>query len=253
MIPYRVVLSTWMDQMQLSRVVPGACIGFSIEPTYSFEDRCGMGTSTRKTIQNIWGNELPDREPLELAKIAFAVDNIPKLAVEPCSNFPWGSYAARYITGSIDPITLIVPGISRCHYDGGPWPSELETIRDEKTLKWIEDIVTLEPSVSRPNGEAFHLEIKPSYIKKLSDYTNNLWESIKHRDLEGLVEAVNGCRNSISCFSDTYLANGIKEKVEELHSNGVLATFPQGAGCGGYIACISENPKERIRVKLRRY
>ena len=141
MLPYRVVLSTWMDQMQLSRLYPGACIGFSIEPTYPFEDGCGMATSTRKSLRRLWGDDLPPGDPVDLAHLAFAVDNEPRAAVEPCAEFPWGSYAARYITGSVDPLSLIVPGVSYMLYDGGPWPSHFENFRDEKILSFLEQHV----------------------------------------------------------------------------------------------------------------
>ena len=251
-LPYRIVLSAWMDQMQLSREHPGACIGFSIEPTQKFNERCGMGTSTRASIKKIWGNLPKDRDPVELSKLVFCVDNPPTLPVEPNNNFPWGSYAARWITGSIDPITLIIPGVSYCNYDGKPWPNKLETINDDDTLNWLEEIVTLAPTRERPEGEAFQLDIKPNLIKELSHNSDQAWEAIKERDTYRLAEAVNGCRKAINNFSDTYMANGVKEKVNELLGEGVLAAFPQGAGCGGYIACISENPNDRIKIKVRK-
>jgi hypothetical protein len=251
-LPYRVVLSTWMDQMQLSREHPGACIGFSIEPTQKFNERCGMGTSTRASIKKIWGTLPKNRNPVELSKLVFCVDNPPTLPVEPNENFPWGSYAARWITGSIDPITLIVPGVSYCNYNGKPWPDELETIKDSKTLDWLENIVTLVPTKDRPPGEAFQLDIKPDLIKKLSYSSDSAWEAIKEKDTYKLAEAVNGCRQAINSFSNTYMANTVKEKVDELLEADVLAAFPQGAGCGGYIACISEIPNDRIKIRIRR-
>ena len=251
-IPYRVVLSTWMDQMQLSRLAPGACIGFSIEPTREFADRSGMATSTRKTLRRLWGDRLPiGRDHVELAKIAFAAENPPRQPVDPSETFPWGSFAPRWITGSVDPITVAVPGVSRCEYHATSWPTRLETIDDEDTLAWLESVITLVATRPRPAGEAFQLSPSLKSVRALAAASEDVWTAIVNRRIGRLAAAVNDCAGHISAMSTTYLGNGVGTAVDELRRE-AAGCFPQGAGCGGYIACVDEHPRDRIRIRLRR-
>ena len=74
-IPYRISLAGgWIDQPWVSSVYPGSMVVVSIDPTHVFSNRSGMATSTRKHIQEIWGDDLPESPEL-MAKVLFAVDN----------------------------------------------------------------------------------------------------------------------------------------------------------------------------------
>ena len=253
-IPYRTTLTTGMDQMQLSRVVPGPCVGFSIRATHEFEDGSGMATSTRKTVQRIWGANGAPRymDPVDVAKIAFAVENTPKTPVEPDpEKFPWGTYASRYITGSIDPITVLVPGASCCRYAGGPWPDELETITNPDTMRWLSRVITMVQTRPRPASEHYELVIDKGAISDFALASENVWRAVKQHDTEMLASSMTRSMRTFGRVCPTYLGNGCGEQAEQLLEEGVQGVFVQGAGHGGYIACVSEDPGDRIPVVPR--
>ena len=138
-------------------------------------------------------------------------------------------------------------------YDGGPWPSHFENIRDEKVLSFLEQHVWMYPTRPRPVGE--HFELNPDLLlaKRLSVHSTNIWDAIKATDLTGLMDAVDQAADTIDKISSTYMGNGVREKVQELRSSHV-ATFPQGAGFGGYIAGVSALPvgSDWKPIKIRR-
>ena len=69
-IPTRLDLAgTWIDQPYVSRHAPGWAITVSLEPTFEIRERCGLSTSTRNCIRNIWPYRLPDMDPEMLARI----------------------------------------------------------------------------------------------------------------------------------------------------------------------------------------
>jgi len=237
-VPFRVTLTTGADQMSISR---GLCVGFSIEPTFEFEDRSGMATSSRRTIQNLWGSLPTSRDPIEVSKLVFATDNPPTQRVEPCKDYPWGTFASRYITGSVDPILLCVPGVNALRYSGGPWP-EILTIKDEDTLTWLESVVGMVQTQPRPPGEHYVLDLKE--VQTFIDSTYRVWEAVSSRSTERLASACEASCIAFSKVCPTYLEHC------DVKFPG-YGRFVQGAGHGGYIAVIGKDPPG-IRVKCRR-
>lgn len=197
--PYRICLTTGMDQVSLSAVAQGACIGFSIEPSQQFEDRCGMATSTRKALMRAYGgNGLPTHlDAKELAQVALALDNTPQYPTGINDVFPFGSFGPRYVTGSVDPITMLVPGVSLCEYQGGPWPT-ITTIDDDATLSWLESATTLFRLNSRPPGEHFQLIHDHAIIKEFACATYAIWDAVRDRHLHDLQRSncVCGCASN---------------------------------------------------------
>jgi hypothetical protein len=61
-ISYRMAFAGgWIDQPFVSRQnpdPPGSMVVVSLEPTMRFMDRCGMGTSTRKVMMQIWNGQI---------------------------------------------------------------------------------------------------------------------------------------------------------------------------------------------------
>ena len=109
------------------------------------------------------------------------------------------------------------------------------------------------PTRPRPAGEHFKLNPDLLLAKRLSVHSTNIWDAIKATDLYGLIAAVDQAADTIDEISSTYMGNGVREKVQELRSFQV-ATFPQGAGFGGYIAGVSTLPvgSDWKPVKIRR-
>ena len=66
-IPNRLQLAGgWIDQPFVSQHNPsptGSMVVVAIEPNIPFMGRSGMGTSTRRIAEALWGGTLPDRDP----------------------------------------------------------------------------------------------------------------------------------------------------------------------------------------------
>ena len=98
--------------------------------------------------------------------------------------------------------------------------------------------------IELPSGDYDRLYI-------LAAASEDVWTAIVNRRIGRLAAAVNDCAGHISAMSTTYLGNGVGTAVDELRRE-AAGCFPQGAGCGGYIACVDEHPRDRIRIRLRR-
>ena len=62
-LPYRIALAGgWIDQPFVSRCdpsPPGSMVVIAVHPDFRFMDACGIGTSTRKIAQKLWGSRIP--------------------------------------------------------------------------------------------------------------------------------------------------------------------------------------------------
>ena len=129
-MPYRMAFAGgWIDQPFVSRLdpaPPGSMVVVALEPTCRFMDRCGMGTSTRKVAERLWGGALPDRDPAALVR--RVVRRGERGQAEP--------------SGSQDMIGLIYPGVNRLDYDfdheGGYFPVHIESNSDPAVARWLE-------------------------------------------------------------------------------------------------------------------
>jgi hypothetical protein len=135
-MPYRIDLAGgWLDQPYVSKHTKhgGPVVTVSIEAPdgVTFEERSGMATSTRNKAIELWGpHQLPvTREPHQLAYLLFCYENPPE-----------------NIAGSQDAIGIAIPGLCSSHYDPNRyWPSRIERLCDESTLRFVEDHLALIP------------------------------------------------------------------------------------------------------------
>ena len=248
-IPYRMAFAGgWIDQpfvSQLNPEPPGSLVVVAIEPTCRFMDRCGMGTSTRKVAATLWGDELPAGDPAHLVRQLYAVENQGK--PEP--------------SGSQDMAGLIYPGINRLDYDatfeGGYFPSHVESCRDPKIARWLEGVIYMIPVSQRPDGYS-PLGIKnldPEWIHRLGQSGNDCFTAILTKDLTGLGESMN---ESMRCW-EAILPNTVRHPTISVDLMGLLAYYQQryaGAmysGCGGgYLYVVSNEPMPGgFQVKVR--
>jgi len=239
-LPGRVVLTTGADQMSLSKLSSGLCVGFSIEGR-NFDDRSGMATSSRRTLGNVFGGSWPGYlDPLDVARIAFAVENEPTTRVEPGGAFPWGSFAPRYVTGSVDPISLCLPGLSVMEYSGGPWPRIENTVNDE-VLDFLEANVRVRQTQPRPRGEHYVLEYDHGLVQQFTASTYAVRDAVSSLNAERL-----GLAMTASCLAFARVCPTYHQHVKP--PNDCLGYFIQGAGHGGYMAVVG-GPGERVRVR----
>jgi len=239
-IPFRIDLAGgWLDQPYVSEHYPGSVITVSIEPSIPFNDRSGMASSTRRAAIDMWGPRLPPGDPEKLAKILFCYDNPP---------------GTKVISGSQDSIGIVFPGLAKAYFEGGYWPTRIERIRDDSTLNFIESalsLVTLGPR----HADYDVLEntiFNRDKAKALADATDECWESLKNLDIHQFGASMKaGFEAQVAMFP-----NMMNENIANLidkYQHKALGWKLSGAGGGGYLVFVSENPIENSsRIYTRR-
>ena len=278
-IPTRLDLAgTWIDQPYVSYFAPGWALTISLLPTFEVRDRCGLSTSTRKTIQKIWPVKLPDMEPEMLAKLVFCFENDPERS-------------DGIISGAQDAIGICVPGLARHYYNNRFWPEKIETCENPAVLDWLENHLVMIPMEPRRPGCSVveGKDITEPKVRALADAADRCWNAILAMDLQGFAAAYRDSFDAqVAMFpgmvrpvSTTPVpvvrqahqpASSVPEPVEGSKGQdipaiishwaatpGVLAWKMPGAGGGGYLALVvddaaafSQHHPESIRLKIRR-
>lgn len=239
-IPYRLDLAGgWLDQPYVSKHHPGPVITISIEPTYDFNDRSGMSSSTRKKAIEIWGYSLPQDDPEKLAKVLFSFENPP---------------GKKEISGSQDSIGIVFPGLNIMHYKGEYWPYSIESCFEEDILTWIEERLHFFPLNPRVSGYDVlaNTNINPDNAKALADATYALWEAIMKKDVEDFGNQFRkSFEGQVAMFPN--MKNEEVTRTIEKHKKHALGWKLSGAGGGGYLVLISEQDiPGTIKIKIRR-
>ena len=239
-LPYRIDLAgTWIDQPYVSEHNPGWAITLSLEPVIEYNERCGMSTSTRNAARKIWPQSLPLRKPEEIAEILFKFENEPGSSI---------------ISGAQDAIGICMPGLNRHYYDKEYWPLKLESIHDEEVFKWLEEHIYMVLLWPRPKGLDLLKEtfINSKNVKLLANASENCWKAIKEKDLDGFSSAfLDSFHAQIRMFPT--MINPEIESVINKYKSRAKAWKLAGAGGGGYLILVSENPIQgAMRIKIRR-
>lgn len=230
MIPYRLDLAGgWLDQPFISSIFSGSVITLSILSEKEYNKRSGLATSTRDTLIKLHSLGIMPEDQIEAAKLLFRYDNKP---------------GTVNISGAQDSIGLCVKGLSRHFYNGRYWPKSIEICQDEKILDWIESHIYLKALPERKeNYDVFEdKNINASDIQGLSECSDKCWKAIMEMNLSDFAYYV------------TYTYEYQKHLFPNIETNGPI---PQclgyklaGAGGGGYVIMINEDPcGERIKVR----
>lgn len=234
--PYRLDLAGgWLDQPVISGIYPGSVITLSIEPIVEYKERCGMATSTRKSIQDLYSLGLRKIDSIELSKLIFNYDNAP---------------GAKNVSGAQDAIGLCMKGLTRHYYNGKYWPRTIEILQDETTLKWMEDHIFLKLLWPRPDelDVLAKTNIEENLIRQLSFTSDKCWDSILNMDLQSLADALTATFE-IQKQIFPLMSN---EKIEsEIKNTDCLGCKLAGAGGGGYLIMINNNPcGDKIKIRI---
>ncbi len=238
-LPTRLDLAgTWIDQPYVSRLHPGWALTVSLEPTFDIQDRCGMSTSTRNVIKQIWPYELPDYDPAMLAKLCFCFENDP-------SRRESGSH----ISGAQDSIGICVPGLARHYYDGRFWPDCIESTDDEETLAWLEEHIVMALTFPRPSGTdvVTGSNITEEGVKRLAQAADDCWHAILQRDLQAFATAFAASFNAQTAMFPAMVSEKVEEYINK-YRHEALAWKLAGAGGGGYMAMVVSNAKEFLQA-----
>lgn len=248
-MPYRMQFpGGWIDQPFVSQhnpSPPGSMVVVALEPTQRFMDRCGMGTSTRRVAQDLWGETLPDRDPEELVRELYAAENA----------------GLEEPSGSQDMAGIIYPGISRLDYDfaheGGCFPMRVESNNDPDVARWLERVIHMVPIAQRPPGynPLGEKNLEPEWIGRLGQAGKDCFDAIIARDTKGLGASMNEC---MRCW-EAILPHTVRHPTITIDLMGILDYYQSryagamysGSG-GGYIYVVSEEEiPGAIRVRVR--
>ena len=240
-LPYRLDLAgTWVDQPYISKICPGWALTISLEPIIEYNERSGMSTSTRNAARRLWPKQLPLEKPEKLAEILFRYENKP---------------GNNLVSGAQDSIGICIPGLSRHYYDTEYWPQKIEKVYDEAILNWLEEhlyLVTLWP---RPEGLDLLSDtcFSEENITQLTTASEHCWEAILNKDLPAFGKAFKSSFEAQTKMFPNMLNDEI-ERVIEQYKDTAIAWKLSGAGGGGYLALVSEEPiKNAMKIKIRRW
>jgi hypothetical protein len=238
-MPYRLALAGgWIDQPFISKHIPhppGSMVVVSVNPTFPFMSKCGLGTSTRQVAMQIWGDELPADDPQKLMRDLYQAENAERS--EP--------------SGSQDMAGIIFPGINRLDYDikftDGYFPAHIESCNDPGISSWLESVIYILPVNQRPQGYnplgIKHLD--PVWIDRLGQSGKHCFDAILAKDSHGLGESFN---TTMDCW-EALLPHVVRHPTITLDLMKLLSFYQsryQGAmfsGCGGgYFYIVSDEP-----------
>lgn len=239
-IPFRIDLAGgWLDQPFVSKFYPGPVLTISIEPTVEFNNRSGMASSTRNKAIELWRTEIPDGDREQLAKLLFSYENPP---------------GTKEVAGSQDSLGIVMPGLNRHYYSGGYWPEQIESNYDEDILSWLESklyLVTLGPR-SNDYSVISNTNITEKGAKELSIAAENCWKAILDKNVIAFGKSFSDSFHAqVAMF--TNMADEYIYGLIDQYKNKVLGYKLSGAGGGGYLIFVSDEPvKDAMQIKIRR-
>jgi cytidyltransferase-like protein len=239
-LPYRIDLAgTWIDQPYVSKYHPGWAITLSLEPIIEYNERCGMSTSTRNAAKKIWPYHLPLDKPEKLAEILFKYENTP---------------GSTLISGAQDAIGICMPGLVRHYYDNAYWPLKFEAIHDDDILDWLEEHLYMVLLWPREKGLDLLKEtyLSTENVKKLADAADCAWKAIQNKDIKAFAKAFLDSFHAQTTMFPAMVNDEVQKAIEN-YKDGAIAWKLAGAGGGGYLILVSEQPvKGAMRIKIRR-
>lgn len=239
-IPFRIDLAGgWLDQPWVSCHYPGPVLTVSIEPTYDFNFRSGMATSTRKKAIELWRTALPAGDPEQMARMLFAYENPP---------------GTKEVAGSQDSIGIVFPDLNRSHYNGSYWPEQIESVHDEAIMDWLERhlfLVTLGPRTWEYDVLA-DTRIDEAGARALADAAEGCWEAALRMDSAAFgAHFRRSFEAQIAMFPNMVDAE-IFRMIDQYREQ-ALGWKLSGAGGGGYLVLWADEPIEKaLQVKVRR-
>ncbi|MDP4239053.1 MAG: adenylyltransferase/cytidyltransferase family protein [Bacteroidota bacterium] len=239
-IPYRLDLAGgWLDQPYVSKFANGSVITICIEPDYEFNDRSGMSTSSRRKAIELWQSDIPEGDKEKLAKTLFCFENPP---------------GTKYVSGSQDSLGITMPGLNRYFYDGGYWPSDIQSIQIAELLDWIEQRLWMIPLYPRHDNYDVlaNTNINKNAAEMLSQAADNCWKALQQKDAVGVGQYMTESFEAQIKMFPAMVNPDILAQIEQYRSS-VLGWKVSGAGGGGYLIFFSEKPLENaIQIRIRR-
>ena len=216
-----------------------AVITVSIEPTVEFNDRSGMATSTRKRAIELWHAHIPEGDREKLARMLFCYENPP---------------GTDTVSGSQDALGIVLPGVNKLQYDGGYWPENIVSVREESILSWLEEhlcLLTLGPRRSEYTV-VDNTNITPENAARLALAADRSWEAILRRDVKEFGRWLRESFHAQVAMFPNMLSADIREVVAAY--DGIVHGLKlSGAGGGGYLVLVADRKIDHtMEIHIRR-
>ena len=239
-IPYRIDLAGgWLDQPYVSTHASGSVLTICIEPDFEFNDRSGMSTSSRKKAIELWQTDIPHGDREKFAKTLFCFENPP---------------GSKYISGSQDSLGITMPGLNNFYYDGGYWPSKIESVLENDILDWIEARLWMIPLYPRTEDYDVleNMKIDKTGAERLAIAADKCWNALMSMDAKNFGKCMTESFEAQVSMFPNMMANGVRQQIAQ-HSDKALGWKLSGAGGGGYLIFFSEESIENaIQIRIRR-
>jgi len=161
---------------------------------------------------------------------------------------------ADIISGAQDAIGICMPGLVRHYYDNAYWPLRFESVHDEDILNWLEQHLYMVLLWPREKGLDLLKEtyINTANVKQLADAADRAWNAILKKDLQKFAEAfLDSFQAQVKMFP-AMVNQEVQQAIDE-YKDGAIGWKLAGAGGGGYLILLSEQPvKDSMRIKVRR-
>jgi hypothetical protein len=239
-IPFRIDLAGgWLDQPFVSKHFPGPVLTISLEPTLDFNDRSGMASSTRRKAIELWKTDLPPGDPEMLAKMLFSYDNPP---------------GTTDVSGSQDALGIVMPGLNKLDYRGNYWPTNITTVGDEDILRWLEShlyLVTLGPRTGSYTVVS-NTKVDEEGARRLALAAEQCWDAILAKDPVAFGRHFRESFETQIAMFPNMADDSIFKAIEHYRDN-ALGWKLSGAGGGGYLILVSQNPVPgAFQIRIRR-
>jgi len=240
-IPYRIDLAGgWLDQPYVSKYAAGPVITICIEPTYEFNDRSGMATSSRKKAIELWHTDIPIGDKEVLAKTLFCFENPP---------------GTNVISGSQDALGITMPGLNKLYYNNSYWPEKITSLHDEEICNFIEDHLFLIPLSPRKHefDVLSYTNINEKNVLLLSKAAEDTWNAIIDKNIDTFANSITASFEAQIAMFPNMVSNEILYILEQ-YKNDTIGWKISGAGGGGYLIFIARNKKihQSMNIKIRR-
>lgn len=240
-IPYRLDLAGgWLDQPYVNGHFAGPVITLCIEPDRDYNRRSGLSSSSRDAAMEMWGCRLPNDAPEKLAKMIFRYENPP---------------GTRYVSGSQDAIGIVFPGLNLLEYDRSYWPYHIQSVTDTEILDFVERHIWLYPL--KPRGGDYDVladtHISRENAQHLSAAAYRCWDSIMRRDWRAWGKACTDSFEAQVVMFPNMADEAIRAAIEQNKAQAAGWKL-SGAGGGGYIIYISEEPvKGAFQIHVKKH
>jgi galactokinase/mevalonate kinase-like predicted kinase len=198
-----------------------------------------MASSSRRRAIELWQTDLPDGDVEKQARMLFAFENPP---------------GTKIFAGSQDAIGIVYPGLNRLDYAGEYWPRKVTSNQDDTLLRWLEQHLYLVPLGPRVGDfDVFQgKDIAAPKVAALATAADACWQAILNMDAKDFGRRMReSFEAQVALFPQ--MTSPAIQKMIELYSGRSLGWKLSGAGGGGYLVLVTEQPIEgTLKLTIRR-